>query len=173
MSKPTQAREDALRKTVEDLLWMAARYAHGRHTFAPSIVRDAVRTMQGLFPKWEPRRCQTIQPLERAPSCPGDDLSDLFGWQSNEGTTMSLAVDPEQKRTVWVVTEVTQFLNEDLDDGFTEETTVFGVFVSPEAAQAAIQAIDNQEPEYDPWGEAVTSTSYGVVHEHELREEPS
>jgi hypothetical protein len=28
-----------------DLLWMARRYAHGRHTYAPGIVRDAVKRL--------------------------------------------------------------------------------------------------------------------------------
>lgn len=30
-----------LKKVIKDIFWMARRYAHGRHTYAPSIVRDA------------------------------------------------------------------------------------------------------------------------------------
>lgn len=35
-----------LQKAIEDILWMAARYAHGRHTYAPSMVRDSVKVFQ-------------------------------------------------------------------------------------------------------------------------------
>lgn len=30
-----------LEKIIKDIFWMARRYAHGRHTYAPSIVRDS------------------------------------------------------------------------------------------------------------------------------------
>jgi hypothetical protein len=50
-----------LKSIVNDLLWMAARYAHGRHTYAPSTVRDSVEKMQRMFPNWEPRRDECIE----------------------------------------------------------------------------------------------------------------
>jgi hypothetical protein len=37
-----KADEKRLQSAIEDILWMAARYAHGRHTYAPSMVRDSV-----------------------------------------------------------------------------------------------------------------------------------
>jgi len=49
-------------KTIEDLLWMAARYAHGRHTYAPGIIRDAVKEMQQSDPAWSPRMDVTMKP---------------------------------------------------------------------------------------------------------------
>lgn len=42
--------ERRLQKAVEEILWMAARYAHGRHTYAPSTVREAVAVFKDVFP---------------------------------------------------------------------------------------------------------------------------
>ena len=35
------SREKELEEVIQDIFWMARRYAHGRHTYAPSIVRQA------------------------------------------------------------------------------------------------------------------------------------
>jgi len=43
--KPTPL-EAALTQVVQDTFWMARRYAHGRNTYAPSIVRDAFWTLK-------------------------------------------------------------------------------------------------------------------------------
>ena len=47
-------------KCFEDIVWMAIRYAHGRHTYAPSMVRFAVRDYQKIVPDFKPRPDITI-----------------------------------------------------------------------------------------------------------------
>jgi hypothetical protein len=39
-------------KCFENTIWMAIRYANGRHTYAPYIVRDSVKTYRELYPEW-------------------------------------------------------------------------------------------------------------------------
>lgn len=50
-----------LENCFKETIWMAIRYANGRHTFAPSIVRDAVRDFQKVFPEWKPIHDLTIE----------------------------------------------------------------------------------------------------------------
>lgn len=38
----------------EDVIWMAARYANGRSTYAPSMVRDSIKRVQSVDPEWKP-----------------------------------------------------------------------------------------------------------------------
>lgn len=81
MMKETN-RERSLKNIVNDLLWMAARYAHGRHSYAPGMVRTAIKDMKLLFPDWEPREDVVIE----APSADqvggisfrSDYLDDIF-----------------------------------------------------------------------------------------------
>lgn len=44
-----------LKKCFEDTIWMAIRYAHGRHTYAPSMVRDSINDFKRYFliGKWK------------------------------------------------------------------------------------------------------------------------
>lgn len=59
---------DKLREEViDDLLWMAARYAHGRSTYAPSSVREAVKTIKYIWPDYEVKQDRIIAP-------PSEDL---------------------------------------------------------------------------------------------------
>ena len=44
---------EMLKSCFEDTIWMAIRYAHGRHTYAPSMVRGAVNNFKKVFPDWE------------------------------------------------------------------------------------------------------------------------
>ena len=44
-----QDREEILKEIIKDTLWMAIRYAHGRHTFAPDTVRKAVHQLRLLY----------------------------------------------------------------------------------------------------------------------------
>jgi len=37
---------EKLKNVFEETIWMAIRYADGRHTYAPSKVRDAVKQFQ-------------------------------------------------------------------------------------------------------------------------------
>ena len=51
-----------VRKAFEDPIWMAIRYAHGRHTYAPYMVRDAVNRYKEVFPDFELKKDITINP---------------------------------------------------------------------------------------------------------------
>ena len=55
-------REKQLKKIIDDTLWMAIRYAHGRHTYAPYMVRDAVQTLKQLYPDFKLKEDVTIEP---------------------------------------------------------------------------------------------------------------
>ena len=52
---------DILKKAYEDVIWMAIRYANGRATYAPSMVRDSVKEFQKVFPGWKPRYDLTLK----------------------------------------------------------------------------------------------------------------
>ncbi len=41
-------RNQILEKVIQDTFWMARRYAHGRKTYAPSMVRDAYHLLKNL-----------------------------------------------------------------------------------------------------------------------------
>jgi len=36
------------------------RYANGRNTYAPHMVRDAIKLFQEVYPDWKPRRDGTL-----------------------------------------------------------------------------------------------------------------
>jgi hypothetical protein len=40
-TKELRQENEKLRQIIKDIFWMARRYAHGRHTYAPSTIRDA------------------------------------------------------------------------------------------------------------------------------------
>ena len=74
--------EQRLKAAIEDILWMAARYAHGRQTFAPSMVRDSVKVFKELFPDFKIKQDHVIEPpkdneLGEA-SLRSDYLDDIF-----------------------------------------------------------------------------------------------
>jgi hypothetical protein len=51
-----------LEKAFTNTIWMAIRYADGRHTYAPDTVRTAVKDFQKVFPGWKPRKDIAIGP---------------------------------------------------------------------------------------------------------------
>jgi hypothetical protein len=53
--------QEKLKKCFEDVIWMASRYANGRSTYAPSMVRDAVSAFKEVYPEWEMRPDLTIK----------------------------------------------------------------------------------------------------------------
>lgn len=53
--------QEKLKKAFEDVIWMAARYANGRSTYAPQMVRDAVSAVKEVYPEWEMKSDQTIK----------------------------------------------------------------------------------------------------------------
>jgi len=70
--------ETDLLKIIDDILWMAVRYAHGRHTYAPHMVRDAVFKMKELYPGYKIKDDQTLSKCPEDACIPGDYLNDLF-----------------------------------------------------------------------------------------------
>ena len=74
--------EQALLQIIGDTLWMAARYAHGRRTYAPSTVRDAVKKLQAMYPDFEIKRDGAITPPtpeEEKRGFRSDRLEDILG----------------------------------------------------------------------------------------------
>ena len=55
-------KEDKLKKAIEDILWMAIRYADGRHTYAPGMLRDSVKVFKEVYPDFKIKEDQTIEP---------------------------------------------------------------------------------------------------------------
>lgn len=51
-----------LRECFENTIWMAIRYADGRNTYAPGMVRDAVKKYREMFPDWKPKKDVTLEP---------------------------------------------------------------------------------------------------------------
>ena len=47
-------KEDLIR-AFSDVVWMAARYANGRSTYAPQMVRDAVKLVKEIEPSFKVR----------------------------------------------------------------------------------------------------------------------
>ena len=81
-AKERENREKVLMKAFDDTIWMAIRYAHGRSTYAPSMVRDAVNLVKELFPDWKLKEDITVKPKEdgngRSWNFDSDYLNDLF-----------------------------------------------------------------------------------------------
>lgn len=71
---------DILKKAYEDVIWMAIRYANGRATYAPSMVRDSIKEFQKVFPDWKPRSDTRLK-IDKKWDCGGlkknDWLDDL------------------------------------------------------------------------------------------------
>jgi len=53
---------ETLKSAFEDTIWMAIRYADGRSTYAPDMVRDAIKKFKLVFPDWKPKGDITIKP---------------------------------------------------------------------------------------------------------------
>lgn len=53
--------EKKLQLAIENILWMAARYAHGRHTYAPSMVRESVEVFKNVFPEFKIKQDHVIE----------------------------------------------------------------------------------------------------------------
>ena len=82
-------REEILKKIIDDILWMAIRYSNGRSTYAPSMIRDAVKRLKILYPDFKLKYDPTIEPpseedLKSAVSLKGDWLYDLFEEEENK-----------------------------------------------------------------------------------------
>jgi len=53
---------EKLRTAYNDIVWMAIRYADRRLTYAPSTVRRSVNTFKEVFPDWEIKKDDVIEP---------------------------------------------------------------------------------------------------------------
>ena len=75
-------KEETLRQCFEDVIWMAIRYAHGRHTYAPHEVRSAIKKFKEIYPDFKLRPDRTIKPPDSEEiggfSFREDFLDDLF-----------------------------------------------------------------------------------------------
>ena len=73
---------ETLKRCFDDTIWMAIRYAHGRHTYAPSMVRDAVNNFKKVFPDWKLKEDKVIESPDKGTingfSLRSDYLDDLF-----------------------------------------------------------------------------------------------
>ena len=56
-----KSEEKKLQAAIENILWMAARYAHGRHTYAPSMVRESVEVFTSIFPEFKIKQDHVIE----------------------------------------------------------------------------------------------------------------
>ena len=74
--------KEDLRSAIEDIMWMAVRYAHGRSTYAPSMVRDAFVKIKKVYPDFKLKPDATIEPPNEnelgGMSFRNDYLDDLF-----------------------------------------------------------------------------------------------
>ena len=73
---------EKLKYAFEETIWMAVRYADGRHTYASSTVRDAVKQFQMVFPYWKPKADGVIKPPNKEDlgglNLESDHLHDIF-----------------------------------------------------------------------------------------------
>lgn len=82
-----QQKLNKVAEAYKDIVWMAIRYAHGRHTYAPGMVRHSVKVFKEVFPDWELKEDKTIEPPTHYMSGlkdKSDYLHDLF--KKNENT---------------------------------------------------------------------------------------
>lgn len=73
-------------QAFEDTIWMAIRYANGSISYAPGMVRDAVKAYKSVYPDWNPKRDDTIKRDFHeglVESIKGDNLADLFNEEEN------------------------------------------------------------------------------------------
>jgi len=68
------SKEDKLRGAIEDILWMAIRYADGRRTYAPSTVRRAVKVFKEVYPDFKVKHDITIEPPKEEELKVGDKI---------------------------------------------------------------------------------------------------
>lgn len=73
--------QEKLKYCFEEVIWMAIRYADGRSTYAPHVVRDAIKKFQEVYPDWKPRKDRTLKPIPKELESfqfKGDFLIDLL-----------------------------------------------------------------------------------------------
>jgi hypothetical protein len=76
---------DIISNAFQDVVWMAIRYANGRLSYSPGMVRDAVKQYQRVYPDWKPKYDATIQrdfDEGYAGFPPGDCLADILNQEN-------------------------------------------------------------------------------------------
>jgi len=69
---------DELKQAFDDIVWMAIRYAHNRHSYAPGMVRDACK-VRAKFGNFGLKEDDTLgDPCTHRAHITSDDLRDLF-----------------------------------------------------------------------------------------------
>jgi hypothetical protein len=82
--------QEKLFKAYKDVIWAAIRYSSGRHTYAPSMIRDSIKLVQEVYPDWKPKYDHTIKSdmesgfAGNESSLPSDYLVDLFEENSKD-----------------------------------------------------------------------------------------
>jgi hypothetical protein len=76
---------EIISRAFEDTIWMAIRYANGRLSCAPEMVRDAVKAYQSVYPDWKPKYDYTVErDFEEgySGSPDGDCLADILNQEN-------------------------------------------------------------------------------------------
>ena len=68
---------EELKKAFDDVVWMAIRYAHNRHSYAPGMVRDACK-IRAKFGDFHLKDDAVIRESKDKSGLPGDSLKDLL-----------------------------------------------------------------------------------------------
>jgi hypothetical protein len=84
---------EVLKHCFEEVIWMAIRYANGRHTYAPDMVRDAVKKYKEVNLDFVLKHDITIEPPEE---------SDLGGFRFRSDYLYDLFVDKSNPELVKV-----------------------------------------------------------------------
>lgn len=52
---------EKIKRAYEQVVWMAIRYANGRHTYAGYAVRNSIASFKEVFPEWTPEEDHTLR----------------------------------------------------------------------------------------------------------------
>jgi len=120
---------EVLKYIIKNTLWMSVRYSHGRHTYAPAIVRECISLLKNLYPNEQfLRPDKTIEPpspeeLENPMALRSDWLDDLLEDVNEEIPELR---QPDMA-SFYAEKEVKQSNKEDLVDKQVDESVVDSV----------------------------------------------
>lgn len=77
--------ERHLLRIISNIIWMAARYAHGRHTYAPGIIRETVKELKTMYKDFEVDQDKIIEKPKKEDikgmTFRNDYLDDIFNYK--------------------------------------------------------------------------------------------